>query len=65
MSKVRAYLLPCGKRFRHERTRWFIEEPLERLDGWIAFYRKMAVKRPKIYGPDYAALRVLKAQVQS
>ena len=63
MTPPKAFLLPCGTRFRHQRDMWSIEEPLSRLDHWIAFYKRMAAKRPRVYGPDYAALRLLKTEV--
>lgn len=72
MSSPRAYLLPCGTRYRHERGGWSTEEPISRLGHWIAAYRRLAERRhPRtgktfhaVYGPDCTALEALKVEIE-
>lgn len=56
MSAPVITLLPCKTAYRHARGNWSDTYPIERLEGWIAFYRRMAAKRPENYGPDLRAL---------
>lgn len=49
-------LLPCRTMYRHQKGNWSDVYPIERLEGWIKFYRRMAAKRPENYGPDLRAL---------
>ena len=72
MTKPRAYLLPCGEKFCLERGAWSMTEPLTRLDSWMAFYKRLSARKnprtgksySKVYGPNYAALSVLKRMVE-
>lgn len=73
MRKVEASLLPGGTHFRLAGRVWSMTDTIDRLDHWIAFYKRMTEREPnrslssprKVYGPTYAALKVLKAQVAS
>ena len=63
MSNPAITLLPCGQKYRHTRGAWSSEYPLSDLPKWIKFYRKLADKRAKFYGPDYAALRLFEKEL--
>lgn len=50
--------------FRHEMDRWHEILPLTKLDESLAFYRKLATKRPQFYQDNVDALEALKREVE-
>jgi len=60
MSKPVVSMMPCGTLYFHRKGSWIGVYPLSELDGWIAFYRKLAKKRPKNYSADLKALTLFK-----
>lgn len=62
MKKPRVTMLPGGREYRHEIDAWSGVFPVSSLPGWIKFYRRMATKRPRVYGPSYTALKLFQAQ---
>lgn len=65
MTDARAYLLPDGQTYRHQKDRWWEELPVSKLEGRLKFYRSLHRKRPQFYASDVKALVMLKTKIGS
>lgn len=51
-------LNPDRQTYHHAKGQWSGNFPLEQLDSWIAFYRRLSKKYPQHYQQDLKALLI-------
>ncbi len=58
-GKCTVTLSEDGASFRIARDTWFNDYPIEELDGWIAFYKRLRDEHPKALDSYAETIRVL------